>query len=558
MSYITLKCKSCGSNLNIDHDSKTITCVHCGTTFMMIDLLDEHDIAFSQNIKPEDLEKKIEFAEALKQGETYLFQAEYKLAEQAFKKAIELNNENYKGYFGVVRAKTHNLNVIPDEKDYLEYVKQAVKFVDKDDQLYLENELVKLDYLKQEKSQQKKVKLQQIQQQERAERHIQETETFFGYITMFLIVFVTVVLLSLIFMTGLIYDPTATSRASTYEVSSKTELVNILQKEDFLSSNIILTKDIDFENGEWTPIGSKQSPFTGKIYGNGHKISNIKITPAEGEGNIYTGFVAYAKDADISGLSFYNASITQQETFEHQTTNHIAIVCGYAENTKISKCSAYKNCSITLNNQNKNVAVVGGLVAKSVNSKITYSYSNAGINIDISNISTNVGQSSAISYHIGGLVGEFKSSKITNSYSNSNTVTHLSSEMTSLITLNIGGLVGYWHTQDSLEDLISNSFFTGDLTSSIESSSNHTNMAGIIAYGSNADHMSSNFAIFGSDTYTVNSTNLTTIAFSDYSDRPNSVKYISASTILETIEQSLDNSIWSNLTTLTPTLRTSN
>ena len=558
MSYITLKCKSCGSNLNIDHDSKTITCVHCGTTFMMVDLLDEHDIAFSKNIKPEDLEKKIEFAEALKQGETYLFQAEYKLAEQSFKKAIELNNENYKGYFGVVRAKTHNLNIIPDEKDYLEYVKQAVKFVDKDDQVYLENELIKLDFLKQEKAQQKKVKLQQTQQQERAERHIRETETFFGYVTMFLIVFMTVVLLSLIFMTGLIYDPTAPSKASTYEVSSKTELVNILQKEDLLSSNIVITKDIDFENSEWTPIGSKQTPFTGKIYGNGHKISNIKITPTEGEGNIYTGFVAYAKDANISGLSFYNASISQQEIFDHQTTNHIAIVCGYAENTKFSKCSIYKNCSITLDNQNKNIAVVGGLVAKSVNSKIAYSYANADISVTISNIATTASQASAISYHIGGLVGEFKSSKITNSYSASNITTNLSSQLTSLITLNIGGLVGYWHTQTSLEDLISNSFFTGDLTSSIESLTNHTNMAGIIAYGSNADHMSSNFAILSADSYTVNSTNLTTAGFGDYSDRPTSVKYISASTILETIEQSLDNSIWTNLTTLTPTLRTSN
>ena len=123
---------------------------------MMVDLLDEKDFAFSQNLKPQDLENKIEFAEALKQGETYLYQAEYKLAEQAFKRAIELNNKNYKGYFGVVKAKTSNLNKVPDEKDYLEYAKLAIKYVDKDDEVYVKNELAKLEMLEREAAEKKK------------------------------------------------------------------------------------------------------------------------------------------------------------------------------------------------------------------------------------------------------------------------------------------------------------------------------------------------------------------------------------------------------------------
>ena len=556
MSYIHLKCKSCGSDLSINHDSKTITCTHCGSTFVMIDLLDEHDLAFSKNMKPQDLENKIEFAEALKQGETYLYQAEYKLAEQSFKRAIELNNKNYRGYFGVVKAKTSNLNRIPDEKDYLEYAKLAIKYVDKDDKVYLESEIVKLDLLIEEKEQQKKAKRALDQKMIRQEKHLRDTETFFGYITIFLILFISGVLLLVIFMTGL-ESTTQPPKANTYEISTKAELKQILQKEDLLSSTIILKADIDFGGEAWDPIGTKETPFSGIIYGNGYHISNLKINPTIGEGDIYSGFIAYAKGATISGLQFYNISLTEQQAISHSTTHHIGILCGFAESTTISKCSTYKNCQILINNQNKSTLVVGGLVGKCKDSKIAYSYSNANISASVLNIDSTKSISTSLTYNIGGLVGELMNSKITNSYSSTTAETQLTSSLSSDVVLNFGGIVGYWHTQTTLEDLISNTFFTGSLSATVESPNHHTHIAGIVAFGSNTSHMSNNYAVYDASTYLLDGYTIQKTSFSDYSDRDNSVQYIASSLILEHIEQHFSTDFWSNTTSLTPTLRVS-
>ena len=86
MAYITLKCKNCGSGMSINPDSNSATCTHCGSTFMMVDLLDEKDMSFSKSMSPKDLQQKIDFAEALKRGETCLYQAQYDLAEEFLKK----------------------------------------------------------------------------------------------------------------------------------------------------------------------------------------------------------------------------------------------------------------------------------------------------------------------------------------------------------------------------------------------------------------------------------------------------------------------------------------
>lgn len=554
MSIITLKCKNCGSDLSINHDSKTITCLHCGSTFMMVDLLDEHDVAFSKNMKPQDLETKIEFAEALKQGETYLYKAEYQLAEQSFKRAIELNNKNYKGYWGVVKAKTSNLNKIPDEKDYYEYAKLAIKYVDKDDKVYLESECVKLDLLIKEKEDQKKSKRAQDQKLARQEQHIRDTETFFGYITIFMIAFITGIILLFIGMSAL-DDHAPKADASTYEISTKAELKAVLSQEDLLSCTIILKNDIDFADEEWDPIGSKETPFSGKIYGNNHKISNLKITPTVGEGDLFSGFISYAKGATITGLLFDNISLSEQHTADHSTTHYVGLICGYAENTTISRCSIYKNCKLTINNKNHFTLVAGGLVGKLNNSKIAYSYSNADISATVLNITAE--EPSGLSFKIGGLVGELASSKITHSYSASDIDTNLTSTLSSDITLNLAGAVGYWHTQTNLEDMISNVFFTGSVDANIESPNNHTYISGIVAFGANADHMNLNFAILDSSTYKINSHALSTDSFNDYSNRPTSVKYYASTNILEYIEQYFAGDVWTNTTTLTPTLRAS-
>ena len=44
MSLVSLKCKNCGSGVAYNDDAQMVTCNHCGSTFMLSELLDEKDL----------------------------------------------------------------------------------------------------------------------------------------------------------------------------------------------------------------------------------------------------------------------------------------------------------------------------------------------------------------------------------------------------------------------------------------------------------------------------------------------------------------------------------
>lgn len=156
MSYINLRCKTCSGNMSLDLSSKNISCSHCGRNYIISDLLDDKDIKLISKMSSEELSGKINANSLIKEGESYIYQANFKKAEQSFKKAIEFDELNFKAYLGVVRAKTHNLNIIPDEDDYKEYARQAYALADADDKIYVKSELLKLGLLSFEKKQQEK------------------------------------------------------------------------------------------------------------------------------------------------------------------------------------------------------------------------------------------------------------------------------------------------------------------------------------------------------------------------------------------------------------------
>lgn len=69
-----------------------------------------------------------------------------------------------------------------------------------------------------------------------------------------------------------------------------------------------LQKDLDLDGREWKPIGSSTNKFTGHFNGNGHTISNFKITENPSESN--KGIFGYVSDADISGLTLSDFTAT--------------------------------------------------------------------------------------------------------------------------------------------------------------------------------------------------------------------------------------------------------
>ncbi len=116
---------------------------------------------------------------------------------------------------------------------------------------------------------------------------------------------------------GVIEDFEWSEKMCCTPVNNQTDLNNIRNN---LSGTYCLMADIDFDpNGAgvstdasrgWIPIGTNTTPFTGKFYGNGHKISGLKISKESACGgshggscdSTYIGLFAMANGAVISDL----------------------------------------------------------------------------------------------------------------------------------------------------------------------------------------------------------------------------------------------------------------
>lgn len=551
MSYITLKCKNCGSGMTLDTNSKTITCTHCGSTFMLADVMDEKDTAFLNKTKPEDIQTKMEVAKALKQGDTCVYQAEYKLAEEYYKKAIELDEKNYKGYFGVVRAKTSNFNRIPDTNDYLEYAKVVQKLVGDDDNVYVKSELAKLEILKKEKHEQKILQENLELKRKKNEDNKRANEKFFAEITYFLILFLTAIILVCIFMTGKGNSSEESSNAVTYEIYTKDDLKNLVTQDKFLSSTIIIKNDIDFLNESWTPIGTENNPFTGKFYGNGYKFSNLIIADPCNEGNNYIGFFGYAKDAIISGIKFSNVTFSSNKSYSYLTRNYIGIVCGSAKNTTFKRCEVLSTSGITITHQNRSLLSLGGIIGQSESNTISMCYSNATISANVSNIS-----SSSVrrhEYFCGGLVGYNNESNIINSYSKSNISLNLDSSNSQIYSYT-AGIVGYNYTS-SISNYIKKCYFAGNVSVSANSDSKKTYVAGIVSYGATQNLLSENYVLSLDNSLSINSVNISISSCHDNFNNA-SCEYISSETsFTEKILELFPASDWFNTSSLAPELK---
>ena len=77
-----------------------------------------------------------------------------------------------------------------------------------------------------------------------------------------------------------------------------------LDGEYYLTTHIDLTTETS-----WAPIASSDSPFTGKLYGNGYAIYNLTIAAPD---VAYQGLFASVSDATIENLGIGVTSIKRE------------------------------------------------------------------------------------------------------------------------------------------------------------------------------------------------------------------------------------------------------
>ena len=92
-----------------------------------------------------------------------------------------------------------------------------------------------------------------------------------------------------------------------------------------LSGDYVLAADITL-TGQWTPLGTEASPFTGTFDGGGHSIKGLTVTASSDLDN--SGLFGYAKGATLKNVSIIGAKVDGDE--------HVGILLGNAKQVTIS------------------------------------------------------------------------------------------------------------------------------------------------------------------------------------------------------------------------------
>lgn len=104
---------------------------------------------------------------------------------------------------------------------------------------------------------------------------------------------------------------TSVSVFAQTEISTEAQLKAIANN---LSGTYVLTQDITLSGDEWTPIGTSDHPFTGKLDGQGHTIDGLTVgNGVQNQTNNNKAFFGFTNGATVENIAFTNAVVKGYE-----------------------------------------------------------------------------------------------------------------------------------------------------------------------------------------------------------------------------------------------------
>lgn len=170
------------------------------------------------------------------------------------------------------------------------------------------------------------------------------------------------------------YDWYGTGKQSTFYLSTAADLkgfANIVNGDDGKSATelygktLILTRDIDLGNHEWTPIGVTYISFRGMFDGQGHTISNLYISSGQNTGLFGSLSATAIKNLNVSGN--IAVTLTNRYVDYSQEGSGAGGLASSSCGCRFINCSTDVNMDVTVANiqDNRNTLCafyIGGLV----------------------------------------------------------------------------------------------------------------------------------------------------------------------------------------------------
>ena len=184
----------------------------------------------------------------------------------------------------------------------------------------------------------------------------------------------------------------------------------------------MLTADINLKDVVWTPIGTQSKPFTGMLFGNGHKITNLNLTDLAVGGLFgYNAGTIVGLTIDSATISVANVENAVNGVFAAVNTGKIVdcVLNGTVDavarvlrtaNSLDASFDAYSN---TLGGIAGTNAVTGTISGCTVNATVNFRLINELLNVTPVNLSFYLSRgwkldfsTSAANFAIGGIAGE--------------------------------------------------------------------------------------------------------------------------------------------------------
>ena len=151
-------------------------------------------------------------------------------------------------------------------------------------------------------------------------------------------------------------DTLTESADGKYHISAAAELKEFATMANngnaFEGKTVVLDRDIDLANEEWTPIGTSGTPFKGTFNGNGHKITGLNIT----SGN-YIGLFGYVGEgAVIQNVNLVGTNVSGGERVG-------ALIGRIVGDATVSNCTVDSTSHVTGSDSN-----TGGLIGEAYGS----------------------------------------------------------------------------------------------------------------------------------------------------------------------------------------------
>lgn len=104
---------------------------------------------------------------------------------------------------------------------------------------------------------------------------------------------------------------TSVSAFAQTEISSEAQLKAIAND---LNGKYVLTQNITLSDDEWTPIGTKDRPFTGTLDGKGFTIKGLTVgNGAQNKANNDKAFFGFTNGAKVQNIAFTSAVVKGYE-----------------------------------------------------------------------------------------------------------------------------------------------------------------------------------------------------------------------------------------------------